>query len=116
MFKSEHFDLALIDELRELMEGDFDTLLSTFISDSENKLSAIANAVSADNADDLKRTAHSLKGSSSNLGAVHLSELCFELEKMGRDNCLDLASQKLEDLRTSLSDATNYYQSLLGSR
>lgn len=108
-------DMSLVDELRELMEDDFDILLRTFVSDSETKFNALADAIAAGEAEDLRRTAHSLKGSSSNLGAIHLSELCFELEKMGRDDNLTSADNKLQELKASLDEATVFYQSLLSS-
>lgn len=116
MSEGNRIDSDLVEELRELMEGDFDTLLNTFISDSETKLTAIENAIAAENCDDLRRTSHSLKGSSSNLGAIYLSDLCFELEKLGRDNRLDQAPAILVNLKSALLDAKVYYQSLLTPR
>ena len=106
-------DTAIVEELRELMEDDFEVLLTTFISDSETKFTGLAAAVASGVGEDIRRAAHSLKGSSSNLGATQLSDLCFQLEKMGRENNLDGAQNILQQLELSLLETTTYFKSLI---
>ena len=48
----------------------------------------------------LQKAAHSLKSSSANVGALHLSALCKELETMGRANSTDGAAQKAKAVET----------------
>jgi len=74
----EHIDHAVIKTLREVMEGGFDDLLDTFLSDSKERIDQLH---STRQACDLRMVAHSLKGSSSNMGAKRLAQLCGQLEE-----------------------------------
>jgi HPt (histidine-containing phosphotransfer) domain-containing protein len=74
----EHLDLDALSALREVMEDAYPQLLDTFLADSEERLQSLRKAQQAAQ---LIEVAHSFKGSSSNMGAVTLAELCGELEK-----------------------------------
>jgi HPt (histidine-containing phosphotransfer) domain-containing protein len=63
------------------MEDEYPTLLDTFIADSEERLLVLRKA---EDAAQLMNAAHSFKGSSSNMGAVRLAELCNELEQRAK--------------------------------
>ena len=79
----QHLDLAIINELRGVMGDDFSMLVDTFVTDSTQRISSISEAVAAANPDNIRRAAHGFKGSASNMGAVHLTELCNQLEQLG---------------------------------
>lgn len=72
-----HMDPKVVSALRDVMEGGFEDLLDTFLSDSEERLDQLR---STHEAHDLSLVAHSFKGSSSNMGAIRLARLCAELE------------------------------------
>ncbi|WDY59486.1 Hpt domain-containing protein [Pseudomonas sp. PSKL.D1] len=72
-----HIDHKVLGDLREVMEDGYLQLLDTFLEDSERRLSQLHGAKSAD---ELGMAAHSFKGSSSNMGAVGLAQLCQQLE------------------------------------
>jgi HPt (histidine-containing phosphotransfer) domain-containing protein len=55
----------------------------------------------------LQRAAHSLKSSSANLGAQNLSELCKELENMGRLGKLEGSAHKLDVLEFEFEAVRN---------
>nr|WP_178120670.1 Hpt domain-containing protein [Pseudomonas sp. PB101] len=63
------------------MEESYPDLLDIFLADSEERLEVLRAAGSGDL---LVETAHSFKGSSSNMGAVRLTELCHQLEQQAR--------------------------------
>lgn len=71
-------DLEALAELRQVMDDEFEILLTTFLDDAVQRLAAIRAARSDTEA--LRRAAHAFKGSSSNIGAVELAERCFALE------------------------------------
>jgi HPt (histidine-containing phosphotransfer) domain-containing protein len=73
-----HLDPDVLSALREVMEDGFSTLVDTFLDDCEARLQLLRQA---DTAAQLIETAHSFKGSSSNMGAVRLAELCGQLER-----------------------------------
>ena len=81
-----HLDQIILEDLRDVMEDEYATLIETYVNDSIARLQSIKGAVESGVADKIRETAHTLKGSSSNIGAVHLSELCKKLEDMGRND------------------------------
>jgi len=80
-----HIDHKVLTDLQEVMEDGYLQLLETFLEDSERRLSQLHEAR---NADELGLAAHSFKGSSSNMGAVGLAELCRQLEERARQRPL----------------------------
>ncbi|QBF25870.1 Hpt domain-containing protein [Pseudomonas tructae] len=72
-----HIDREVLSDLQEVMEDGYLQLLETFLKDSEERLSHLHEAK---NAGELALAAHSFKGSSSNMGAMALAELCRQLE------------------------------------
>ena len=80
-----HLDRDVLSALQEVMEGEYPTLLDTFIADSEERLRVLRKA---DDAVQLMNAAHSFKSSSSNMGATRLAELCNELEQRAKDQQL----------------------------
>ena len=80
-----HLDPSVLIALQEVMEDEYPELLDVFLRDSEERLLTLRTA---DNALLLMNTAHSFKGSSSNMGAVRLAELCHELEQRAKQKSL----------------------------
>ena len=77
-----HVDRDVLSALQEVMEGGYPDLLDIFLADSEERLKVLRMA---DSAALLVETAHSFKGSSSNMGAFRLTELCHQLEQRAKD-------------------------------
>lgn len=79
---SEHpiIDMEIIRELRDIMGDGYSTLVQAFIRDGHLRLNQLREAVQAGDAEHLRQTAHSFKGSSGNLGARRLASLCQTME------------------------------------
>ncbi|EJN38507.1 HPt domain-containing protein [Pseudomonas sp. GM84] len=73
-----HIDHSVLRDLQEVMEEGYLQLLETFLEDSEQRLSQLHGARTAN---ELGMAAHSFKGSSGNMGAVGLARLCQQLEE-----------------------------------
>ena len=80
-----HLDPAVLNALQEVMENEYPVLLETFLADSEERLRVLRKP---EDAVELMNAAHSFKGSSSNMGAIHLAALCHELEQRARQHSL----------------------------
>jgi histidine phosphotransfer protein HptB len=80
-----HLDHNVLSALQEVMEEEYPVLLETFLCDSEERLRVLRHA---DDAGELVATAHSFKGSSSNMGATRLAQLCHELEQRAKQPSL----------------------------
>lgn len=81
-----HADPAALEALREVMEDEYPLLLDTFLSDSQLRLRKLHKS---SDLVELRDAAHSFKGSSSNMGALRLAQLCSELEQYCRHGVLD---------------------------
>lgn len=81
-----HLDKAIVATLREVMGQDYDLLIETYINDSNNRLQSLAEGIANHDGDCLRRTAHSFKGSSSNIGAMRLAEYCSVMESLALAN------------------------------
>lgn len=75
---NDSLDLRALTELQDIMEEDFTLLIETFISDADDRMNDIVQAVG--DWQRLRRAAHAFKGSSSNIGAIKLAQLCKALE------------------------------------
>jgi HPt (histidine-containing phosphotransfer) domain-containing protein len=97
--KVQRFDLLALAELKELLEEEFPELIATFIWDTQQRLALLALAIEAADAGSTRMSAHSLKGSSINIGFAQFAQLCDEIEqtaKIGKlDNCRALLSALL---------------------
>jgi histidine phosphotransfer protein HptB len=76
--------------LQEVMESEYPKLLDTFLEDSKKRVDALRGA--RNDAKALGRIAHSFKGSSGNLGAVRLAQLCQRLEVESVGSTADLGA------------------------
>jgi len=106
-------DKATVVELRELMEEEFIDLMETFLRDLPTQLGKIHESFAAGDAETLWRTAHTLKAASGSIGAPRISELCRQLEIIGRDESLHLAAPLLDQLRVVAGETETALQAHL---
>jgi HPt (histidine-containing phosphotransfer) domain-containing protein len=95
----DHVDIDQLSELKDIMEDEFQTLIDTFIADSDLKIVGLQSAIVGADADEMRKVAHSLKGSSSNVCANRFSEFARQLEQMGKDGITQGAEAILEQLK-----------------
>lgn len=81
-----HLDYSVLSTLQEVMEEEFPTLLDVFLKDSEYRIAQLRQFLGGPGFDlqELGLMAHSFKGSSGNMGALQLADLCNELEQCSR--------------------------------
>jgi len=84
-------ELQQLDESGELLE----TLIAHFIQDTPKLLATLRIALSQGDSLALAEAAHTLKGSSSNLGATRMQQLCAELQAHGRGTNSDHVGERL---------------------
>ena len=80
---NQHLDLDALKELQEVMGDEFALLVETFTTDSILRIEGIKEAVASQDAEAIRRAAHSFKGSASNMAAPALTKLCRSLEDLG---------------------------------
>lgn len=85
---TKHIDHAVLDGLRDLGPDLLPNVIALFLKDAPVRLAAMGQAIIENNSGSLEVNAHTLKGSSASLGAIHVAELCAGLERMGRSGDL----------------------------
>jgi HPt (histidine-containing phosphotransfer) domain-containing protein len=89
----DHEILQSVRDLRTPGEPDpLVELIDLFLQDTPPRITKILDAFKAGDAAALERAAHSLKGSSSNLGANHLASACFEVMNIAKTGKLPEAA------------------------
>lgn len=112
---TQHIDEEVLTELEEIMEDDFETLVQTYLVDAQQKISQIENDLSAADELNLRETAHSLKGSSSNIGAQLLSSLCGDIESCAMEQNIPNAMAILPGVKAEYDEVRSLLQSRLGA-
>jgi histidine phosphotransfer protein HptB len=99
-----HLDRERLDLMRELGEpGEPDPvmeLVEVFEAQTQQLVAKLEAGQAEGDHDAIRKVAHSLKGSSGNLGAMRLAELSRLLENHATDrsNCNDLVNEILEEV------------------
>jgi signal transduction histidine kinase/DNA-binding response OmpR family regulator len=76
-------------------------VLQAYLKDTPPHLQALRQALAAGDTEQLRKTAHSLKSSSANVGALTLSQRCKDLEQLVRSNTTAGAAELLADMERS---------------
>jgi CheY-like chemotaxis protein/HPt (histidine-containing phosphotransfer) domain-containing protein len=78
-----------LDELRAEVGGEvLASLVEMFLADAMSRIEKLHRELAEQDAFGVHETAHALKGSCLNLGAVHLARLCSEIEDLGEEGRL----------------------------
>lgn len=93
-----HLDKEALNELKDIMEDEFSTLIDTYLNDSYLRIDLLQKALLQQHSDDISKTAHSFKGSSINMGAIQLAELCRELEHIAKQGDLSPVKALLDKI------------------
>ncbi|MEG3868419.1 response regulator [Microcoleus sp. Z1_B2] len=91
-------------------------LANCYFEESLKLLQAMKLAIAQADTQTLKRVAHTLKGSSANLSAAPLAELCSRLEVMSTSGELDRASTLLAEIEDEYDRVKNTLQQELQKR
>jgi HPt (histidine-containing phosphotransfer) domain-containing protein len=95
-------DPAVLTDLRQLDETGtvLATVITHFLDETPRLQAQMQAAVRQGDATALVEAAHKLKGSSGNIGATRMQQLCSELQTFGRTNGLAQAGTRLAQLAT----------------
>ncbi|WP_409479333.1 Hpt domain-containing protein [Pseudobdellovibrio sp. HCB154] len=80
-------------------------LHSVYIRTSEDLIKEIHAAIAGNDSRTLQEKAHSLKSSSGNMGALQLSQICLQLEKMGE-------AQKITEAKALVPSLDNEFKTV----
>ena len=75
----------------------------SFVKNSQKIMISLQEAIDAGVADQIELYAHALKGSASNIGAIPLAKLAWQLEKSSSEKQLDSAQEWLTKIQTEFA-------------
>ncbi len=104
---------ADFDELFKSCSGEIEfirEILGDFRSQAAADLTGMEQAVTARDADALRRAAHSLKGAAAYFSANPLRDLAQRLEEAGRNNTLDTVADAVSQVREEVDRCIAYVQ------
>lgn len=99
MAEGVRLNYEVLNVLQDIMEDNLPLLIKTYMKDSSNRLQAMQAALESKDYESLRLSAHTLKGSSSNLGAEKLKEMCQMLEHAAKTGKLDGAPAALIEIK-----------------
>ena len=91
----------------------FQELVEIFLNDFPQMLNALRDSLMSADAENFKRTAHSLKGMLRNFQAESAAETAFELEQIGDQGKLDGADEIVNSLAGELDDVARKLKQLV---
>jgi HPt (histidine-containing phosphotransfer) domain-containing protein len=71
-------------------------LIDIMVEDGKMRVETIRKAFDAGDADEVGRTAHSLKGAALNVGAINLAALCADLDDSARKTRITITQDQVE--------------------
>ncbi len=102
-------DESVINDLMKETGNDYgflNELIDTFLTDAPKMLEQMRSTLSAKNVDEFRRTAHSLKSNSANLGVTTVANLAREVEQIARTGTLDGVAERLPNLERETEAAS----------
>ncbi|MGB3610096.1 MAG: Hpt domain-containing protein [Cellvibrio sp.] len=113
MSTTPHLDREILTTLKDVMESDFMLLIETFVTDSRERIRNLHELVPQGDAEVIRRAAHSFKGSSSNIGASRLAELCSQIEVQALTGNLDIIPELLAEAEVEFTRVTTLLQEFI---
>ncbi|MFY9343012.1 MAG: Hpt domain-containing protein [Planctomycetota bacterium] len=112
-------DMSVIEELLSFADdGDPELLLDLiqmFLDDGPSKVAAVTEGVASGDLEKAERAAHSLKGSSGNLGARLLQHACEAMQIAARQHELENSRRIAPDLSQRFAEAEVALRKVLAS-
>jgi HPt (histidine-containing phosphotransfer) domain-containing protein len=113
-------DAQAIENLRALTPDDNDEFLreiaGIFLEDTPQRITELEDSLAAGDAPKFTRAAHSIKGSSSNLGAMSLRAAAEKLEHHSQKSGLNDVAPMIDAVKTEFSRAKVELDRLLPAR
>lgn len=102
-----------LNQMHQLLGAKTLSIIHSFLSDVPTRLEHLHLAITTNDLETVQREAHTLKGSSSNLGAVGLAQLCssiYETCKQGQtQNLLALFTQAVAEFESNVKQDLNKF-------
>jgi two-component system, sensor histidine kinase and response regulator len=93
-------DPSIFGEMRELMGDTLVEFIHTYLGNSPQLINKIESGLAQNNAEAIYHGAHQLKGGSGSIGALKLTAISMEIEKIGKAGSTQGVSPLLNQLKS----------------
>ncbi|MDY7012210.1 MAG: GAF domain-containing protein [Cyanobacteriota bacterium] len=97
-------DISILEELQSVAGSNarrfLNSAIATFLKEAPELLVALEEAIAQKQPQSLEEAAHALKGMGSSLGAIAFSQLCQELENVGKRGSVAIPREIIEQLES----------------
>ena len=97
-----------VKDLSERLDGDYDLfkeLVDLFLEDTKGLLNKIEHAIKSNDPEQIRKSAHTLKGSVSNFSAKKAYDAALTLENIGKDKTFENIQNSFNILKTEIDNA-----------
>ena len=96
----EHVNIEKLNELESMLGDGYNHLLQTFISNAEKTINALNELCESRNeqVEEIGRLAHSLKGTTGNVGASSMHTYAVQLDKLAKEKDLSVMPELMSEL------------------
>jgi len=95
----ESIDTAELNNLKEVMEDEFEMLITMYLDDTNSMIQKMAEAIESADIEAIKSISHTLKGSSSNMFVLGISQISKIIEDNAKVNDLDSVAELIPQLQ-----------------
>ena len=93
---SKTLDLHAIENAKSILKTKYKDMIYMYVENSQQRINEISNAVQTCSLEDIIMSSHTLKSTSQQMGALHLSELAKKIEHAGKIIKADLKNSNFE--------------------
>ncbi|MEM9987974.1 MAG: response regulator, partial [Pseudomonadota bacterium] len=99
-------DEDAVENARSILKGKYDEMVNVYIENSWARLDEMTNAIDQSDVESIIRPAHTLKSTSKQMGAVHLSDIAKQIEVSARElmQSEDLNEQNIDSIALAMND------------
>lgn len=105
-------DAGVLEALKLVMEDDYKNLINAYVEDCQAKMDRLRDAVERADGVVVMAIAHSLRGTSCNMGALPLARLSHVLEHQGQRQQWDDAQQQVARIETEFVRVCKFFSEL----
>ncbi len=109
-------DIIDLGRIQETSDGDVEfeqELIEMYLEDAEEHCSAIIENHSAGDSQAIRQAAHTLKGSSANIGASHIMKVAYDIEVSATRGELEAVSSLIPAMKDSLTKTQSAFKAYL---
>ena len=109
-------DCVDLSRIQETSDGDIEfeqELIEMYLEDARDHLESLEKHISGNDLTSVKQLAHTIKGSSANIGATAMQNVAFEIEKAAAKEDSAAMQTLVGEIKTTFQETETFYNDYL---